>query len=190
LPNTKCSAEYQHKCCCGGFDHRFHKVVPSLGKQQECRTVRWSTAEAGCTRAQPMLARVGAIMTQATQVAAGRFRARAITALTSSSRPTTSRPGFPSSADRTPRRSVRLANPWNGQPGAHLRWRGEMDVAHGFGGRRAPADCQCVHGTSTHRHASHTTHMRHGRRSPSVSWTNELTCARPVANRARARFLL
>ena len=75
---------------------------------------------AGCTRAQPMLAARISIMTVGTGAAAGRFRAWAITAFTSSIRPTTSRPGFPSSADRMLRRCARLAHSWNwsSQPGS------------------------------------------------------------------------
>ena len=56
--------------------------------------------------------------TRATGRPDGRFRAWAITAFTSSILSTTSRPGIPSSADRTLRRCVRLAHSWNGQPGS------------------------------------------------------------------------
>jgi len=53
----------------------------------------------------------------ATEADAERFGAWAITAFTSSIRPTTSQPATPSSAVRTLLRCARLAPSWNGQPG-------------------------------------------------------------------------
>jgi hypothetical protein len=68
-----------------------------------------SRASAGAT---------GFTISRRTRAAAERFTAWAITAFTSSILPTTSRPGFPSNADRTPRRCARLAPYWNDQPGS------------------------------------------------------------------------
>ena len=67
------------------------------------------------------MALIISMMPVGTGPAGGRFRDGHYR-ITSSIGPTTSRPGFPSSADRTPRRCARLAHSWNwsSQPGSKL----------------------------------------------------------------------
>ena len=117
-PRRRCDLCIRHQDRSGGRVHA-RPFRPVVVREDSRR----SEAGAKSCRLHPRSTYAGrriSIMTVGTGAAAGRFRAWAITAFTSSIRPTTSRPGFPSSADRTPRRCARLAHSWNwsSQPGS------------------------------------------------------------------------